>query len=96
MLNKGDTKSTYSQHANETTTDTVKIGKGIQVESSTTNTITRIDADGQRTYSTRLNKVVNRNTDTGTYTNSLICENEATINKLYIQEIDGQVWLNGL
>lgn len=96
MLNKGDTKSTYSQHANETTTDTVKIGKGIQVESSATNTITRIDSDGQRTYSTTLNKVVNRNTETGTYTNSLECENEATINKLYIQEIDGQVWLNGL
>lgn len=96
MLNKGDTKSTYSQHANETTTDTVKIGKGIQVESTARSTITRIDSDGQRTYSTRLNKVVNRNTDTGTYTNTLECENEATINKLYIQEVDGQVWLNGL
>lgn len=96
MLNKGDKKATYSQHANETTTDTVKIGKGIQVESSARNTITRIDSDGQRTYSTTLNKIVNRNTDTGTYTNRLECENEATINKLYIQEVDGQVWLNGL
>ena len=96
MLNKGDTRAPYSQHLNETTTDTVKIGKGIQVESSATNTITRIDSDGQRTYSTRLNKVVNRNTDTGTYTNSLECENEAKINKLFIQEVDEQVWLNGL
>ena len=96
MLNKGDTKATYSQHANETTTDTIKIGKGIQVESTTTNTITRIDADGQRTLNKRTGEVVNRNTDTGTYTKDLKCENEATINKLFIQEVDEQVWLNGL
>lgn len=96
MLNKGTVKALYSQHANETTTDTVRIGKGIQVESTTTNTITRIDSDGQRTYSTSLNKIVNKNTDTGTYTNALECENEAKINKLFIQEVEDQVWLVGL
>ena len=96
MLNKGTQKALYTQHQNEITTDTVKIGKGIEVKSTSTKTITRIDSDGQRTYSTSLNKIVNKNTDTGTYTNTLECENEAKINKLFIQEVDEQVWITGL
>lgn len=96
MMNKGTIKALYTQHANETTTDTVKIGKGIQVESTTTNTITKIDADGQRTINKTTTEIVNKNTDTGTYTKELECESTAKINRLFVQEVDEQVWMTGL
>lgn len=96
MLNIGEIKAPYAQHQNETTTDTVMIGEGIQVESTTMNTITRIDADGQRTLNKTTGEVVNRNTDTGSLTKTLIVEEEATINRLIIQEIEEEVWINGL
>lgn len=96
MLNKGSIKAMYSQHQNEITTNTVRIGKGLQVESTSTNTITKIDSDGQRTLNKTTNEIVNKNTDTGTYTKTLKVEEEAEINRLFIQEVDGQVWITGL
>ena len=96
MLNKGSIKAMYSQHQNEITTNTVRIGKGLQVESTSTNTITKIDSDGQRTLNKTTNEIVNKNTDTGTYTKTLKVVEEAEINKLFIQEVDEQVWITGL
>lgn len=96
MLNKGSIKAMYSQHQNEITTNTVRIGKGLQVESTSTNTITKIDSDGQRTLNKTTNEIVNKNTDTGTYTKTLEVEEQAKINKLFIQEVDEQVWITGL
>ena len=52
MGNLGEQKQTWEQNANETITDTVQIGKGIQVNSSTSNTYTRIDADGNKGLNT--------------------------------------------
>lgn len=96
MLNKGEIRAPYNQHQNETTTDTVKIGKGVSVESSVMNTITKIDADGQRTLNKTTGEVVNRNTDTGTYTKTLECPGEATISGLYIQKVNNQTWITGI
>lgn len=97
MLNKGEIKALYTQHQNETTTNTVKIGKGIRVESSETDTVTKIDSDGFRVLNkNNEDEVLLKGTDKGTYTKTLECENEATISGLFIQKVDEQVWITGL
>ena len=96
MLNKGTVKALYSQHQNEITTNTVKIGKGVLVESNLTNTITKIDADGQRTLNKTTGEVVNRNTDTGTLTKTLTVEKESTLGILFLQQIGEETWITGL
>ena len=92
----GEKKQYWSQNANETNTDTVKIGEGIQVESTSSNTYTRIDADGNRTFNRTTGERVGEMTDKGLYGNELEIEGKAEINVLLIQEIDSQVWLTGL
>ena len=97
MLNKGEEKATYTQHANETTTDTVKIGEGISVESATTDTTTKIDSDGFRVVSKgNQDEVLLRATDTGTYTKTLKVVGQAEITGLYIQEVNNQTWITGI
>ncbi len=96
MCSKGNEKTIWSQNANETITDTVSIGKGIQVNSSSTNTHTRIDADGNRTYNNLTGEVVSEQTDKGTKTKQLEVEEEAKINSLLIQEVDVQAWITGI
>lgn len=96
MVAVGTEQKVWSQNANETLTDNVKIGKGIQVESSSTNTYTRIDADGNRTYNKTTDERVAEMTDKGVYANELEVKGQAKINSLLIQEIDGQVWITGI
>jgi hypothetical protein len=96
ILINGSEKQIWSQNPNETMTDTVSIGKGIQVESSSTNTFTRIDSDGNRTYNKETGEVVAEMTDKGVVTEELTVRGQATINNLLIEEIDNQVWLAGL
>ena len=96
LLITGKTKQTWSQNANETDTDTVKIGEGIQVDSSKTNTYTRIDSDGNRTYNKLTGDVVTQNTDKGTTTENLVVRTEAQITGLLQQKIQDQVWVNVL
>ena len=96
MLNKGDTALDYSQNANETTTDTVKIGKGIAVTSDS-DTLTRIDSDGFRV----LNKnnesdILLRATDTGTDTKTLEVREWAEISGLRFQKTNDQTWVTGI
>ena len=96
MLNKGDTALDYSQNANETTTDTVKIGKGIAVTSDG-DTLTRIDSDGFRV----LNKndetdILLRATDTGTDTKTLEVREWAEISGLRFQKTNDQTWVTGI
>ena len=96
MVATGTEKSVWTQNANETRTDTVEIGKGIQVNSSTKNTYTRIDADGNRTFNSSTNERVAEMTDKGVYTKQLEVKEQAKINLLIIQQIGNQIWLNGL
>ena len=58
MGNLGSEKQTWEQNANETYTDAVQIGKGIQVNSSETNTYTRIDSDGNRVFNKATGDVI--------------------------------------
>ena len=95
MGNIGTEKEIWTQNPNETRTDTVTIGRGVQVNSSTTNTYTRIDADGNRVINVDTGDVVMQATDKGVVTKQLEAES-AKIDGILIQEIDGQSWISSL
>lgn len=96
ILVSGQTKQTWSQNSNETSTDTVSIGKGIQVDSSGSNTYTRIDADGNRTFNKITGEVVAEMTDKGAEIEELLVRGQAQINGLLIEKMSDQVWLTGI
>ncbi len=96
ILTIGEAKLTWSQNLNETSTDTVQIGEGIRVDSSKTNTYTRIDSDGNRTFNKSSNEVVTEQTDKGTKTNNLMVNTQAQITGLLQQKHDDQIWVNVL
>ena len=92
----GVEKQAWTQNNNETTTDTVQIGQGIQVESSATNTYTRIDSDGNRTFNRTTGEVVSEFTDKGTETENIVVRSTSNLGGLLVQAIGDQVWLNSL
>ena len=96
LLVPGASKQYWTQNANETNTDTVKIGQGIQVDSTIKNTYTRIDADGNRTYNKTTGDRVGEMTEKGVYANELEVKGQAALNVLLIQNIDNQAWLTGM
>lgn len=96
LLIPGASKQYWTQNANETNTDTVKIGQGIQVDSSIKNTYTRIDADGNRTYNKTTGDTVAEMTQNGVVSEELEVRGQATLNVLLIQNIDNQAWLTGM
>ena len=96
MGNIGAEKQAWSQNPNETHTDTVDIGKGIQVNSSTSNTYTRMDADGFRSFNSSTGEVTTELTDKGTVTKELEVKTKASITGLLFQEIEGQTWISKL
>ena len=96
LLISGIYKQTWTQNQNETVTDTVKIGTGIEVSSSKTNTKLLADSDG-----VRINNILNETTiaeftDKGTTTENLIVNETAQISGLLIQKISSQVCFNVL
>lgn len=95
MGNIGTEKQIWTQNPNETRTDTVTIGKGIEVNSSTKNTYARFDADGNRIFNKATNEVVTELTDKGVDTNSVKAD-VAEMAGILIQEIDGQTWISSL
>lgn len=95
MGNLGTVAMTWSQNANETYTDNVKIGKGVEVRSSTNDTYTRLDEDGTRIYSSRTNQVTTQFTEEGTDTNYLKA-NKAEIAGALIQKVGSQIWFSSL
>lgn len=92
----GTQKQYWTQNANETNTDTVKIGEGIRVDSTLKNTYTRIDADGNRTFNKSTNERVSEMTDKGLYGKEVEIEGQAKLNILLIQQIGNQAWLTGI
>ena len=96
MMNDGTDKLTWSQNANETITDTVKIGKGIQIESSSANTVWRADADGSRVFNKTTGEVVREDTDKGTITNEFESKGTSKVNGMLVIKTGNQVWLNGV
>lgn len=96
LLIPGKKKQYWTQNTNETATDTVQIGKGIQVNSSAKNTYTRIDADGNRTFNEATGDRVAEMTDVGVYANELEVKGQAKINILLMQQIGTQTWITGI
>lgn len=96
MGNLGLEKQTWEQNANETITDTVQIGKGVQVNSSKTNTYTRIDADGNRVFNRATGEVISEFTDKGTETQDLKVKGKAEIAGMFIQKVGSQTWISSL
>lgn len=96
MGNIGAEKQTWEQNANETYTDTVQIGKGIQVNSSETNTYTRIDSDGNRVFNKATGKVISEFTDKGMETQDMVVNGKAEIAGMLVQKVGNQTWLSSL
>lgn len=100
ILIVGPNKQSWSQNPDETTTDEVLIGKGIQVKSSEDKNIyTRIDYDGNRVFKIKgenLDQAVTEMTHEGVETEALKVRNSAEINLLYIDQIGNQTWITGL
>lgn len=74
MLNEGTDASLFTQNANETVTDTVNIGKGIEVNASNINSKTRMDADGFRGFNTNNGEITFYQTNEGLYGKKLETE----------------------
>lgn len=96
LANIGTEQDVWTQNPNETRTDTVTIGKGIKVKSSTTNTELKADSDGIRIDNTQTNKTVAEFTDKGTETEELVVRGQAQISGILIQQVDNQTWISSL
>ena len=99
LVNVGEEAEIWTQNPNETRTDTVKICKGIQVDSTATNTYHRIDSDGNRTYNKQTGEVVSEQTDKGTKTAYLEANNGEMSGLLFQKVIyndSEQTWISSL
>ncbi len=92
ILIVGRNKQTWTQNINETTSDTVSIGQGIRVDSDKTNTYTRIDSDGNRTFNKATNEVVMAATDKGVEAENIVARTQAEITGVLQQKVGDQVW----
>ena len=97
MLNVGSEKAEYSQHQNETTTDTVNISKGITITSSETNTVFKANSDGVRIYNDRdMENPVTNYTDLGMDTNRIEVKDEAKIVNVLWKDVGNNTWISRL
>jgi len=97
--NIGTEKEIWTQNPNEIRTDTVQIGKGIQVNSSSSNITTRIDNDGHRIYDSpniSTARIITEMTDKGIETEGIIAREDSQISGMYLQKVDNQVWISSL
>jgi len=95
MLNSGDSIQVWGLNQNETYTDTVKIGKGMTIDATGVNTQLVAGADGIRVKNKTTGLTVTDLTDKGVATEDLQ-SNTATISRLLIQNINGQVIFNNI
>lgn len=91
MANKGTVKLAYSQNANETTTETVNISKGITITSTNMETIFKANANGIKIL-TLQKETIAYFTDKGLSTNELIVKNKAQMCGTLVSEVGDQTW----
>lgn len=97
LANIGTQANSWTQNANEVRTDTVKIGKGIEVSSSTKDTKLKADADGVRiVQASDERNVVAVFTKDGTETKQLKVNEASNLSGLYIQQVGNQIWLSSI
>lgn len=67
MLNEGESASLFTQNTSESISDTVNIGKGVEVLASNIKNKTRMDADGLRGINTETSELTFYQTNEGLY-----------------------------
>ena len=95
MLNEGESASLFTQNSSESISDTVNIGKGIEVLASNISNKTRIDADGLRGINTDNDEIVFYQTTDGIYGKELETESIRSGN-LIITTRNGHNFMSGL
>ena len=95
MLNEGDTASVFTQNSSESISDTVNIGKGIEVLASNIKNKTRIDADGLRGTNTETNELTFYQTTEGIYGKEVETESMRSGN-LIVTTRNGHNFMSGL
>ena len=95
MLNIGEVSIPWTQNANESTSDTVNISKGITVSSNATNTDAKMDSDGFRVVNKSTGETVMEGTDEGGKFNKVEAE-KGTIGGVIIQKVGNQTWISGV
>ena len=95
MLNEGDTASVFTQNSSESISDTVNIGKGIEVLASNIKNKTRIDADGLRGTNTETNELTFYQTTEGLYGKEVETESIRSGN-LIVTTRNGHNFMSGL
>lgn len=95
MLNIGEVAIPWTQNANETTSDTVNISKGITVESDATNTVSTMKNDGFKVKNKTTEETVMEATDTGGKFKDLTSTGLTNLSGLIIQTIGDEIWISG-
>ena len=95
MINIGEVSIPWTQNANESTSDTVNISKGITVNSNTTNTKAKMDSDGFRVTNKSTGESVMEGTDEGGKFKKVEAE-KGTIGGVIIQKVSNQTWISGV
>ena len=95
MLNEGDTASVFTQNASESISDTVNIGKGVEVLASNIKNKTRMDADGLRGINTETNELTFYQTTDGIYGKEVETESIRSGN-LIVTTRNGHNFMSGL
>ena len=95
MLNEGESASLFTQNASESISDSVTIGKGIEVKASNIKNKTRIDADGLRGINTETNELTFYQTTDGIYGKELETESIRSGN-LIVTTRNGHNFMSGL
>lgn len=93
ILTSGYNEVTWEQNANETFTDTVKIGKGIKISSTGSDTSLEATASGIEIKNTSTNETTSRFDKYGTTTDSLTAKNSLELaDSLMIKKVGDQIW----
>ena len=95
MLNEGESASLFTQNTSESISDTVNIGKGVEVLASNIKNKTRIDADGLRGINTETNELTFYQTTEGLYGKEVETESIRSGN-LIITTRNGHNFMSGL
>ena len=95
MLNEGESASLFTQNTSESISDTVNIGKGVEVLASNIKNKTRMDADGLRGINTETNELTFYQTTEGLYGKEVETESIRSGN-LIVTTRNGHNFMSGL
>ena len=95
MLNEGESASLFTQNTSESISDTVNIGKGVEVLASNIKNKARMDADGLRGINTETNELTFYQTTDGIYGKEVETESIRSGN-LIVTTRNGHNFMSGL